>query len=244
MNPFRRLGKGIRGWLPSDSATASPLTLHAGRRSVGFVLLLATITAILATSATFLVTEFVVAPVPGASGVWSSASVHGFPLPYSTSFCCGSGAGPGYSFSFGMNNSYFLDPVGLVADICVWLAISFGCIYAFTIRRFALSAVAGLAITLGTLLLSPLAIVAPTPALEATINPMGFPYGFLTYYTAGLGGVSSSGYEFSLGPAIADSLLWAGIVMAFIGMAILWARIRQRRLRTKQLLVLQQGHQS
>ena len=134
-----------------------------------------------------------------------------------------------------MNNSYYLSPVGLVADICIWLAISFGCIYAFTIRRFMLSVASGLAITLGTLLLYPLAVVAPTAASDATLNPMGFPYGFLTYYTAGFGGVSSSGYLFDPGPAIADFLLWAGIVMAVIGIVIMGARSRQRRLRTKYL---------
>jgi hypothetical protein len=134
-----------------------------------------------------------------------------------------------------MNNSYFLDPVGLVADICIWLAVSLGCIYAFTIRRLLLSAGSGLVITLGTLLLSPLAVVAPTPAMGATLNPMGFPYGFLTYYTASFGGFSSSGYLFDLGPAIADFLLWAGIVMAIIGLAILVARSRRRRLRTEYL---------
>jgi hypothetical protein len=132
-----------------------------------------------------------------------------------------------------MNNSYFLDPIGLVADFGIWLAISLGCVYAFTIRRLLLSAVSGLVITLGTLLLAPLAVVAPTPALEASINPLGFPYEFLTYYTAGLGSVSWSGYEFSLGPAIGDSVLWAGIVMAVIGLAILGVRSRRGTVRTK-----------
>ena len=219
-----RLGREVRGWLPADAATV------AGKRGVSFALLVATCAAIGATGATFLVTEGVVAPVPGAPGVWSSASVYGFPLPYSTSFCCGSGGGPDYSFYFGMNNSYFLHPMSLIADFGIWLAISFGCIYAFTIRRLLLSATSGLVITLGTLLLAPLSIVAPTPgSMTAVLQPMGFPYGFLTYYITWFGSVSWSGYDFSLGPAIGDSVLWTGIVMAVFGLAILGVRSRRGR---------------
>ena len=208
------------------------LAFRAGRRTIRFVLLVAALSAVIATGATFLITEPVVAPVPGGHGAEGSASIYGFPLPYSTSFCCMSGAGAGYGYSFGMNSTYFLDPIGLVADFFIWLAISLGCIYAFTIRRLLLSAGSGLAITLGTLLLSPLAVVAPTPALESTLSPMGFPYGFLTYYTTGLGGVSWRGYEFSLGPAIGDFVLWAAVVMAVIGLAILGIRGRRKTERT------------
>jgi len=124
-----------------------------------------------------------------------------------------------------MNNSYFLHPMSLVADFGIWLAISFGCVYAFSIRRLLLSAASGMVITLGTLLLAPLALVMPTPASEATLNPMGFPYEFLTYYTVGFGSTSWSGYEFNLAPAIGDLVLWAGIVMAVIGLAICSAPI-------------------
>ena len=215
---MRHLGREVRGWLPADAATV------ARRRAVSVALLVATCAAIVATGATFLVTEPVVAPVPGAPGVWSSASVYGFPLPYSTSFCCGSGGGPGYSFYFGMNNTYFLHPMSLIADFGIWLAISFGCIYAFTIRRLLLSAASSVVITLATLLLPPLAMVAPTPSSMATLNPMGFPYEYLTYYTFDFMGYFSKGFEFSLGPAIGDFVLWAGIVMAVFGLAILGVR--------------------
>ena len=227
MNPLRRLGSEVRGWLPADAA------MVAGRRTTRSVLFAAVLTAIVATGATFLITEPVVAPVPGGHGAEGSALVYGFPLPYSTSFCCMGGAGAGYGYSFGTNDSYFLNPIGLVADLGIWLAISIGCIYAFTIRKLLLSSVSGLAIALGTLLLSPLAIVAPTPAMEATLNPMGFPYAFLTHNTAGLGSVSWSGYEFSLAAAIGDSVLWAGIVMAVIGLAILGVGSRRGTPRTK-----------
>ena len=81
-----------------------------------------------------------------------------------------------------------------------------------------------------TLLLAPLAIVAPTPALEATLSPMGFPHAFLTYYTTSMpsGDIFTSGYEFDLVPAIADFVLWAGVALALVGLAALAFRTAGR----------------
>jgi hypothetical protein len=185
----------------------------SGRVSRRSLLLIVVVVAVAITGAGFLVTEFVVAPIPGSNGAAGSAVVHGFPIPYSTFFgCCSQVGGPGASVS--LDNTYYWNPVSLIADFGIWLAISLGAAYAFTLRRFLVSAASGVGITLATLMLPPLSIVAPTPSSMATLSPMGFPYEYLTYYTVGFGGVSSRGFEFGLGPVIADYALWAGVVLA------------------------------
>jgi len=49
---------------------------------------------------------------------------------------------------------------------------------------------------------------------------MGFPYDYLTYYVTGLGGVTNSGYEFALSPALADYALWTALTAALIGVMV------------------------
>jgi len=165
----------------------------------------------------------VVASIPGAHGAGETAIVSGFPIPYATFFhCCG--FGPGYSIS---SNTYYYRPPSFVADFAIWLAISLVIIFTLAFTTLALAAVAGLGATLLTLLLPPLSIVRPTPGLEtAVLRPMGFPYEYLTYYVSGLGGVTFSGYQFALPPALADYALWTGVAAALIGITV---KIRRGR---------------
>ena len=210
-------GKGWHGPQQEGPPAPDSKALINGHVSNKYLLLIAVVAAVVVTGASFLVTEGVVAPIPGAPGAGGSALVHGFPIPYSTFFgCCGQVVGPGYAVS--LDNTYYWNPAILMADFAIWFAISLGATYAFTLRRFLVTAALGLGITLTTLLLPPLAMVAPTPSSMATLNPMGFPYGYLTYYTGGFGGFSSKGFEFDLGPALADYLLWTGIVLAAVGL--------------------------
>jgi hypothetical protein len=176
------------------------------------------------TGATYFVGEFVVASVPGGHGLAGSADVYGFPIPFVTFFpCCGGGGGPGYSVS--LDNTSFYHPLNFVEDLALWLTISIAIASVFTIRRFALAVAAGTVLTLATLLLGPLSIVAPTPGMETgVLRPMGFPYEYLTYYAGGLLGFYSSGYDFTLSAAIADYALWTGVAFAIIGTTLAWIR--------------------
>jgi len=180
---------------------------------------------LLITGTTFLVGESVVAPIPGEPGAAGTAIVSGFPIPYATLFpCCGSVGGRGGSIF--LNNSYFYHPQNFVADFTIWLAISLGVLFTFSLSVLVLAAVAGLGVTLLTLLLAPLSIVRPTPAMETSVlRPMGFPYDYLTYYVTGLGAVTNSGYEFTLSPALADYALWTGIVATLIGVTVIIVRV-------------------
>ena len=186
------------------------------RRVVSFLVISVSV-ALLMTVATFSVGEFVMASVSGGAGGSASATVSGFPIPYATFFpCCSGSGGPGGSIF--LNNTYYYHPLNFVADFTIWLAISLAVVFTLTLTTFVLAAGAGLGATLLTLLLPPLSIVAPTPALEtAVLRPMGFPYEYLTYYVTGLGGVTNSGYEFALSPALADYVLWVGVAAALIG---------------------------
>ena len=189
------------------------------RRIVGFIVISVSV-ALLMTVATFSVGEFVLASVSGGAGGSTSGTVSGFPIPYATFFpCCSGSGGPGGSVFF--NNTYFYQPLNFVADFTIWLAISLAVAFTFTLTTFIVAAVGGLGATLLTLLLHPLSIVAPTPGLEtAVLRPMGFPYEYLTYYVTGLGGVTNSGYEFALSPALADYVLWVGVAAALLGIAV------------------------
>jgi hypothetical protein len=182
--------------------------------------------AVLITGVTFLVGEGVVAPVPGVAGGGGSATVSGFPIPYATEFCCGIVNG------ISLNNTYYYQPLNFVADLALWFLISLTVVFTFTFKRFAMGAVAGLVVTLLTLLLPPLSIVRPSPGMETSVlTPMGFPYEYLTYYVVGLPGVANpSGYEFALPPALADYALWTGGAAAVIGLTA--AIFRKRRART------------
>jgi len=198
------------------------------RRVVGY-LVISILFALLITSATFSVGEFVMASVSGGAGGSASATVSGFPIPYATFFpCCSGSGGPGGSIF--LNNTYYYHPLNFVADFTIWLAISLAVIFTFTLTTFVMAAAAGLGVTLFTLLLPPLSMVMPTPALEtAVLRPMGFPYGYLTYYVTGLGGVTNSGYEFALSPALADYALWAGVAAALLGITVKILRGRRAK---------------
>lgn len=191
-------------------------------RIVGYIVV-SILAAVLITGVTFLVGEGVVAPVPGVAGAGGSATVSGFPIPYATEFCCGIVNG------ISLNNTYYYRPLNFVADFALWFLISLTVIFTLTFRRFALAAVAGLVVTLLTLLLPPLSIVRPSPGMETSVLiPMGFPYEYLTYYVVGLPGVANPrGYEFAFSPALADYALWTGVAAALVGLAV--AVFRRRR---------------
>lgn len=174
--------------------------------------------ALLITGATFFVGEFVLASVPGGHGGSSSAYVYGFPVPYATFFpCCSESGGPGWDVT--LNNTYFFHPLSFVADFAIWLVIAIPVTFVLTLKRLLLAGAAGLGATLLTLLATPLSGVVPTAALDASLRPMGFPYGFLAYYETGLLGFSATGYDFFLSPALADYALWTGIALIVIGIA-------------------------
>ncbi len=198
------------------------------RRIIGY-LVISILVALLITSATFSVGEFVMASVSGGAGGSASATVSGFPIPYATFFpCCSGSGGPGGSII--LNNTYYYHPLSFVADFTIWLAISLAVVFTLTLTTLVLAATAGLGVTLLTLLLPPLSTVEPTPALEtAVLRPMGFPYDYLTYYVTGLGGVSNSGYEFALSPALADYALWAGVAAALLGITVKTLRGRHAK---------------
>jgi hypothetical protein len=202
------------------------------RRAIGYVVISISV-ALLITGITFFVGEGVVAPVPGVAGSGGSATVSGFPVPYATEFCCGSVNG------ISLNNTYYYHPLNFVADFALWCLISLAAIFTFTFRRFALAAVAGLVVTLLTLLLPPLSIVRPSPGMETSVlTPMGFPYEYLTYYVVGLPGVANpSGYEFALSPALADYALWTGVAAALVGITFNILRGRKaKQLNSEQRL--------
>jgi hypothetical protein len=168
--------------------------------------------ALLVTAISVFVTEGVLASL-GSNGA-GTATVMGFPLPFITFFgCC---------FSFGpppvtLDNTYFFHPLSFVADYALWLAPSYVIISTFSLKKLLLASVGGLGVTISTLILSPLSLVAPTASDEAIISPMGFPYEYLTRYVIEFPlGLASSGYEFSLGPALADFSLWFGIVFSLL----------------------------
>jgi hypothetical protein len=189
------------------------------RKVVGY-LVISIFVALLMTSTTFFVGEFVMASVSGGAGGSTSGTVSGFPIPYATFFpCCSGSGGPDGSVFY--NSTYFYQPLNFVADFSIWFATSLDIILTFTLTTFLLAAGAGLGVTLFTLLLPPLSIVRPTPALEtAVLRPMGFPYEYLTYYVSGLLGATNSGYEFALSPALADYVLWTGVAAALIGLTV------------------------
>ena len=168
--------------------------------------------ALLATGISVFVTEGVLASLGSNGG--GSATVMGFPLPFITFFgCCLSFGPPPVTF----DNSYFFHPLSFVADYVLWLGISYVIISTFSLKKLLLSSVGGLGVTISTLILSPLSLVAPTASNEAIITPMGFPYEYLTRYVIEFPfGLPSSGYEFSLGPALADFSLWFGIVFSLL----------------------------
>jgi len=200
------------------------------RRVLG-CLVVSTLVAMLITGATFFVTEGVVSSIPGTHGKSESAVDSGFPVPYAALFCCG--FGPGYSFS---SNTTFYYPISLVADFAIWLAISLVTVFTFAFTRLVLAAVAGLGVTLLTLLLPPLSIVRPTPGLETSVlRPMGFPYSYLTYYIDEFGGVIHSGYQFAVSPALADYVFWAGVAAALIGIVVTVGRQRRSKLADSKL---------
>ncbi len=190
---------------------------------------IAILVALLITQATFLVGEFVVASIPGGHGAAGSADVYGFPIPYATFFpCCSATGGPGYSVA--LNNTYYFHQLNFVADFGIWFAISLVVIFTIAFTTLVMAAVAGLGVTLLTLLLPPLSIVMPTPASDATLRPMGFPYDYLTYYIVSFpGSPTSSGYEFALLPALADYLLWTGVAAALIGITVTILRGRHAK---------------
>jgi len=202
------------------------------RRAIAYAVISISV-ALLITGITFFVGEGVVAPVPGVAGSGASATVSGFPVPYATEFCCGIVDG------ISLNNTYYYQPLNFVADLAIWFLISLTVTFTFTFRRFALAAVAGLAVTLLTLLLPPLSIVRPSPGMETSVlTPMGFPYEYLTYYVVGLPGVANpSGYEFALSPALADYALWTGVAAALLGITVTILRRREaKRLSSEQRL--------
>jgi len=207
------------------------------RRVVSFLVISVSV-ALLMTVATFSVGEFVMASVSGGAGGSTSGTVSGFPIPYATFFpCCSSSGGPGGYVFF--NNSYFYQPLNFLADFTIWLAISLAVAFTLTLTTFILAAVAGLGVTLFSLLLPPLSIVRPSPAMDAILRPMGFPYEYLTHYVAGFfGGAnysSSSGYEFALPPALADYVLWVGVAAALIGITAKMLRARRANLLNSDL---------
>ncbi len=185
------------------------------------------LSALLITGATFFVGEFVLASIPGTHGAGGSADVYGFPMPYATFFpCCGEVGQGGHSVT--LDNTYYFQPLNFVLDFAVWSAISLAVVSTFTFRRFLLSATAGIGLTLATLLLQPLSIVAPTPGMETNVlTPMGFPYQYLTYYSGGFLGFTSSGYTFDLSPALADYALWTGVVLGILGITSTIIRMKR-----------------
>jgi hypothetical protein len=188
------------------------------RRVIGY-LVISILVALLMTGTTFFVGEFVVASVPGVAGGGGSATVSGFPIPYSTFFGCCSSSGNANGY-VSLNNTYYYHPLNFVADFTIWFAISLAVIFTFTLTAFVLAAAVGLGVTLLTLLLPPLSIVKPTPSSIASLRPMGFPYEYLTYYVVGPAFSNSSGYEFALSPALADYALWTGVAAALIGITV------------------------
>jgi hypothetical protein len=136
-------------------------------------------------------------------------AVGGFPLPYVMFHSCCSPEWKTLSLVY--------DAPNLVADVVMWMAISLAVIATFTIRRFIIGAAAGAGITLLSLLLPPLSIIAPLPASVAFLKPMGFPFEYLTYYTTVISPSSPSGYIFYFPAGLADFVLWAGIAIGIIG---------------------------
>lgn len=181
------------------------------------------LTALVLTGATFFVTEDTLAPVPASHGGYAGAVSRGFPIPYAMTFCCGVANGVNL-----LPTRTFYYQTGLLADLAIWLMVSLACVAVFGRRALAVGASAGCAITLLTLLLSPISSVAPGYGAETEVlRPMGFPYEFLTYYKTGLGLVTFSGYQFDLSALVADYALWAGVALAVAGVALL---LRGRRL--------------
>ena len=199
-------------------------------RRILVVLVVSAFVALTATFATFSVGEFVTASPSGGAGLGPSGTVSGFPIPYATFIPCCTGGGSDHHY-VNYNNTYFYQPLNFAADFTVWFSISLGVALTFSLTTFAVAAGAGLAVTLFTLLLAPFSMVAPTPGMEtAVLRPMGFPYDYLTYYVTGLGGVTNSGYEFALSPALADYALWTGVAAVLIGIAV--KMLRGRRAKT------------
>jgi hypothetical protein len=147
-------------------------------------------------------------------------------MPYATFFpCCGEVGQGGHSVT--LDNTYYFQPLNFALDFAVWSAISIAVASTFTLKRLLLGATAGIGLTLATLLLQPLSIVAPTPGAETDVlTPMGFPYQYLTYYSGGFLGFTSRGYTFNLSPALADYALWTGVVLALLGIASTIIRMR------------------
>ncbi len=184
------------------------------RRVVGY-LIVSVLVALLITGATFFVTEFPNASVPGVPGASGGALVRGFPLPYLTIFCCGIVDG------IDLSNASYLHESNLAADFAIWLVVSMVGVLTFSVRRLLVAATAEVGLTLFTLLLRPLSLVAPGYGMETDIlRPMGFPYEYVTYYVGGLLGATTSGYDFNLSAALADYALWTGIALALAGIVV------------------------
>lgn len=194
-------------------------------------LVIAILVALPITWATFLVDEPVVASIPGGGGAAGSADTHGFPIPYAYSFYPGMSAGGPGTVYVDLNNAYFYHPLNLAEDFAIWLAISLAAVSMFTFRRLLVAAGAGVGVTLATLELSPLTVVAPQPALMASLTPMGFPYEYLTYYQTGFLDAVSSGYDFNLGAALADLALWIGVAMAVVGVVTVTIKLARKAFR-------------
>jgi len=200
------------------------------RRAIGYVAI-SIFVALLITGVTIFVGEGVEAPVPGygAGGGGTTATVSGFPIPYVTSFPCCSAIHSRGDFTLLNNTYYYYHPLNLVADFTIWLAISLAVVFTFSLTTLVLATVAGLVITLLTLLLPPLSIVRPPPGLEIFLRPMGFPYEYLTYYVIYLNVPNPNGYEFALSPALADYALWTGVAFALVGVTATVLRLRRAK---------------
>jgi len=157
----------------------------------------------------FLTDEFVRIWLPRIDA-YGSAIVHGFPIPYLAYFPAN-------------ESSYLYYPLNFAGDFAIWLVISFLVMSTFTIRRLVLASICGFVVTASTLLLSPLALATPNDfASESTGIPMGFPFEYLTRVIPGLPGANNSiFYAFSLTQALADYLLWVGVMFSAIGLFVL-----------------------
>jgi hypothetical protein len=157
----------------------------------------------------FLTDEFVRIWLPRIDA-YGSAVVHGFPIPYLAYFPTN-------------ESSYLYYPLNFAGDFAVWLVVSFLVISTFTIRRLVLASICGFVVTVSTLLLSPLALATPNDlGSESTGFPMGFPFEYLTRVVGGLPGQNIGvSYLFSLTQALADYLLWLGVVLSAIGLFVL-----------------------
>ncbi len=200
------------------------------RRAIGYVAI-SIFVALLITGITIFVGEGVIAPVPGygAGGGGTTATVSGFPIPYVTSFPCCSAIHGRVDFTLLNNTYYYYHPLNVVADFTIWLAISLAVVFTVSLTTLVLATVAGLGITLLTLLLPPLSMVRPTGGLETFVRSMGFPYEYLTQYVIYLNVPNPSRYEFALSPALADYALWTGVAFALIGITTTVLRLRRAK---------------